>query len=86
MLNEKFLEKIICSIETADKKNVQAILQKIASERSFFQMVFNAIREGIIVIDAERKIQFANRAAKELIGIPENFDNINIQMFFRDME
>ena len=86
MLNEKFLEKIICSLETADKKNVQAILHKIASERSFFQMVFNAIREGIIVIDTERKIQFANRAAKELIGIPEDFSNINIQVFFRDMQ
>jgi len=86
MLNEKFLEKIICNFETADKKNIKAMLQKIASDRSFFQMVFNAIKEGIIVVGTDRKIQFANRAAKSLIGIPDDFDNINIQLFFRDMD
>jgi signal transduction histidine kinase len=86
MLNEKFFEKIIGNLDTAEKINIQAILHKIANERSFFQMVFNAIKEGIVVIGGDRKIQYVNRAAKVLIGIPDDYEQINIQLFFRDLD
>ena len=86
MLNEKFFEKILGNLETVEKNNIQSILHKIANERSFFQMVFNAIKEGIVVIGTERRIQYVNRAAKSMIGIPDDYDQINIQLFFRDLD
>lgn len=86
MLNDSFFEKIIGNLETADKTNIQALLQRMAKERSFFQMVFNAIKEGIIVIGADLKVQYANPAAKTMIGLPENYEEQNITRFFRDLE
>ena len=58
MLNDSFFEKIIGNLETADKSNIQAVLQRAAKERSFYQTVFNTINEGIAVIDTELKIQY----------------------------
>ena len=86
MLNEKFFEKILGDFENVENSNIKNILYKIVNERSFFQMVFNAIKEGIVVIGSDRRIQYVNRAAKSLIGIPDDYDQINIQLFFRDLD
>ena len=86
MLNDSFFEKIIGNLETADKSNIQAVLQRAARERSFFQTVFNAVNEGIIVIDAKLKIQYVNHSAKTLIGIPEKYEDQPITRYFRDLE
>ena len=86
MLNDSFFEKIIGNLDTADKTNIQALLQRMAKERSFFQMVFNAIKEGIVVIGSDLKIQYANPSAKTMIGLPDNYEEQNINRFFRDLD
>lgn len=86
MLNDSFFEKIIGNLETADKSNIQAVLQRAARERSFFQTVFNAVNEGIIVIDTDLKIQYVNHSAKTILGIPEKYEDQPINRFFRDLE
>lgn len=37
------------------------------------QLIFNNIRDGLIVIDEYENIQFVNKAAKKIIGISETF-------------
>lgn len=86
MLNDSFFEKIIGNLETADKNNIQAVLQRMARERSFFQMVFNTITEGILVIGSDFKIQYANPSAQMMIGLPEGYINQLITPYFRDFE
>lgn len=86
MLNDSFFEKIIGNLETADKSNIQAVLQRAAKERSFFQTVFNTINEGIVVVDSELKIQYVNRSAKTMLGIPEKHEDQLITRFFRDLD
>lgn len=86
MLNDTSFKKIIENLETADKNNIQSVLQRIVKERSFFQTIFNTINEGIVVIDADLKIQYVNSAAKTMIGIPDNYEDQLISRFFRDLE
>jgi len=86
MLNNSFFEKIIDNLETADKNNIQAFVQRIMKERSFFQTVFNTINEGILVVGSDLNIQYVNRAAKTILGIPENYEDQSIIRFFRDLE
>ncbi|MBN1864528.1 MAG: PAS domain-containing protein [Victivallales bacterium] len=86
MFSESFFEKIIGNIETADKTNLQVLMQRMARERSFFQLVFNAVKEGIIVIGADRRIQYANHAAQGLVGLPESYDGSDIRRYFRGLD
>lgn len=86
MLNDSFFEKIIGNLETADKNNIQAVLQRMAKERSFFQMVFNTINEGVLVIGSDFKMQYANPSAQAMIGLPDNYINQPVKPYFRDLE
>ena len=81
-----FFDKIIENLEIADKNNVQSVLQRISRERAFFEMVFNAIKEGIVVVGADLKIQYVNPSAKAMIGIPDHYTEQSITRFFRDLE
>ena len=86
MFSESFFEKIIGNIETADKTNLQVLMQRMARERSFFQLVFNAVREGIIVIGAECRIRYANHAARAMVGLPESYETSDIRRYFRGLD
>jgi two-component system, sporulation sensor kinase E len=44
-------------------------VQRLARERGLFENVFNILQEGVLVIDADGVIDYANAAAHRLIGL-----------------
>ncbi|HAF15272.1 MAG TPA: PAS domain-containing sensor histidine kinase, partial [Blastocatellia bacterium] len=63
-----FLEKLIGRLGRIAPEEVQNYLIRLAEEKGFFETVFNAIQEGIIVTDSNGRITYVNEAACELFG------------------
>tara|TARA_X000000368_G_C23023638_1_gene709177 strand:+ start:76 stop:1257 length:1182 start_codon:yes stop_codon:yes gene_type:complete len=66
------LDKILGRIEDLDSINLSILVQRLARERNLQETVFNTIQDGIIVIDAEGIIQYANEAARPIIGLKDS--------------
>ena len=64
-----FLEKLIGRLGRIAPEEVQNYLIRLAEEKGFFETVFNAIQEGIIVTDSNGRITYVNEAACELFGL-----------------
>lgn len=66
------LEKILGRIEDLDSVNLGILVQRLARERKMQETVFNTIQDGVIVIDSDGVVQYANDAALGLIGLKQN--------------
>ena len=66
------LDKILGRIDDLDSVNLGILVQRLAGERAMQETVFNTIQDGILVIDSEGVVQYANEAALDLIGLKTN--------------
>ena len=73
-----FLDRFIERLDTIDSNSLQAYIVHLFRERGFFQSVFNAINEGILVIDKHLAIKYFNNAARNLLGLPEDCRKLRI--------
>ena len=64
-----FLEKLIQRLGRIGPEDVQNYLIRLAEEKGFFETVFNAIQEGIIVTDSNGRVTYLNDAACQLFGL-----------------
>ena len=48
-----FLDKVLGRIDRLDKEGLQTVVQRLARERSFLEMLFNTIEDGVLVVDTE---------------------------------
>ncbi|MEM1223376.1 MAG: ATP-binding protein [Verrucomicrobiota bacterium] len=65
------LDKILGRIEDLDSVNLSILAQRLAKERAVQETVFNTIQDGILVIDSDGLVQYANSASKSMIGLKE---------------
>jgi two-component system, sporulation sensor kinase E len=64
-----FLDKLIDRLDRVDPRSLQSVVLKLAREKGFLETLFNTIQEGIIVTDAEGRINYLNAAAGHMLGI-----------------
>lgn len=71
MLSKKAssLDRVLGRLDNLDAVNLTNLVQRLARERGLLEAVFNAIREGILIIDQEGVIQYANESAAEMVGL-----------------
>ncbi|MEM7790458.1 MAG: ATP-binding protein [Verrucomicrobiota bacterium] len=65
------LDKILGRIEDLDSVNLSILAQRLAKERAVQETVFNTIQDGILVIDSDGLVQYANSASRSMIGLKE---------------
>ncbi len=63
------LDRVLGRLDTLDAVNLAQLVQRLARERSLFEEIFNILQEGILVIDVDGAIEYANAAAHRLIGL-----------------
>ncbi|MBE6403868.1 MAG: PAS domain S-box protein [Lentisphaerae bacterium] len=80
MAQEKtsFLDRFIERLDAIDSNSLQAYIVHLFRERGFFESVFNAVHEGILVIDKHLSIKYFNHAAKVLLGLPDDYRKLKI--------
>lgn len=66
------LEKILGRVEDLDSVNLGILVQRLARERKMQETVFNTIQDGVLVIDSDGIVQYANDAGLRLIALKAN--------------
>src|SRR4051794_10958933 len=64
-----FLDKVLGRIGRLDTEGLQSVVQRLASERSFLETLFNTIEDGVLVVDEDGSILYFNQAVTQLIGL-----------------
>lgn len=64
-----FLDKVLGRISRLDAEGLQSVVQRLASERSFLETLFNTIEDGVLVVDESGRILYFNQAVTQLIGL-----------------
>ncbi len=62
------LDKLIARLDLLDPESVQSYFLRLAKEKGLLETIFQSIQEGVVVVDHQGHISYANRAAGKLIG------------------
>ena len=63
------LDRVLGRLDTLDSVNLANLVQRLARERGVFEEIFNTLQEGILVINDDGAIEYANASAQRLIGL-----------------
>lgn len=63
------IERILVRLDDLDSTNLAILVQRLARERGLLETVFDAVEEGILVIDETGTVDYANRAGTAIIGL-----------------
>jgi two-component system, sporulation sensor kinase E len=86
-MKSAFWNKLIDRLDKLDSGSVQAQFLRLASERGLMETLFQALREGIVLLDEEGRIVYANRGACRLLGLDEtNSIGQPIRRFAREID
>ena len=75
------LDRILGNLEDLDSANLPQVVQRLMRERRLLETVFNTIRDGILVIDENGIVQYANTQGSKLIGMRE--DQVGKQVLWK---
>ena len=64
-----FLDKVLGRIGRLDTEGLQTVVQRLARERTFLETLFNAIEDGVLVVDETGRILYFNQAVPRLLGV-----------------
>jgi len=85
--NSRFLEKLVANLDRMDTDSVQAQFLRLAQEKGVMETIFHALQEGILLLDHEGRIQYANRATQQLLGInPDDAEGQPIQKYLQEID
>ena len=68
-MNSGFLDKLLERIGRVRPEEVRDYVSRLADEKGFFETIFHALHEGVIVTDPAGNITYLNRAACEFFGL-----------------
>lgn len=69
-----FLGKVLGRLSRLDAEGLQTVVQRLASERSFLETLFNTIEDGVLVVDETGRILYLNQAVSRLLGLQSNVE------------
>ena len=64
-----FLDKLLARIDRIDPAEARQLLDRLVREKGFLEQVFEALHEGVIVLDDDGEITFINGAACRFFGL-----------------
>jgi PAS domain S-box-containing protein len=68
-LKPGFLDKLLARLDRIDPAEARQLLDRLVREKGFLEQVFEALHEGVIVLDEDGEITFINGAACRFFGI-----------------
>src|ERR1043165_3802406 len=81
-----FLDKLLGRLPRLDKEGLQTVVERLASERTFLETLFNTIEDGILVLDPQGRIAYFNDAAIRLLGLPDSAEGQNVSRFVPELD
>lgn len=82
-----FFEKILPKLNRLDDASLQAVIKRLAAERSFLETLFHTIEDGVIVVSDKERILFFNEASMRILGFDrEQAETHTIRRFLPDID
>lgn len=82
-----FLEKLVARLDRVVPGDVQQIVTRLIREKGFLEKVFEALHEGVIILDPNGVIGFLNHAACQFFGLdPEKATGEEISTQIRGLD
>jgi PAS domain-containing protein len=63
-----FVDRVLGRIGRLDAEGLQTVVQRLARERHFLETLFNAIEDGVLVVDEHGRIIYFNQAVTRLLN------------------
>jgi len=64
-----FLDKLIARLDQVEPGEVQRLVMRLVREKGFLESVFEALQEGVLILDPDGQITYVNQAASRIFGI-----------------
>ena len=64
-----FLDKLIERLDQVEPEEVQRLVMRLVCEKGFLESVFEALQEGVLILDPDGQITFVNRSASQIFGV-----------------
>jgi PAS domain S-box-containing protein len=85
-MKQGFFDKLVDRLDHLDKGSLQTYFLRLAREKGLMETIFQALEEGIIVLDPEAQISYANRAAEQFLGFKlADAAGTKIERFLKDI-
>ena len=82
-----FLDKVLGRIGRLDAEGLQTVVQRLARERNFLETLFNAIEDGVLVLDEQGRVIYFNQAVTQLLNWrPEEVEGRPISQFLPEVD
>lgn len=86
-MKQGFFDRLINRLDHLDKGSLQSHFLRLAQEKGLMETIFQALEEGIIVLDASAKISYANRSAAQFLGFKlEEVSGVAISRYLKDIQ
>ncbi len=67
-MKQGFFDKLVDRLDRLDKGSLQTYFLRLAREKGLMETIFQLLEDGIIVLDQEAQISYANRIAEQFLG------------------
>jgi two-component system, sporulation sensor kinase E len=85
-MKQGFFDKLVDRLDHLDKGSLQTYFLRLAREKGLMETIFQALEEGIIVLDPKAQISYANRAAEQFLGFKlEDAEGVRIERYLKDI-
>jgi len=82
-----FFDRLVARIDKFNPESLQAQMVRLVRERGFLETIFQTIQEGLVVIDNDGRLLYANHAAEQLAGFDfERTKGRSIMRVLRDWD
>jgi len=86
-MKSAFFDKLLSHLDKLDPDSLQTQFLRLAKERGLMETILQAIQEGIILLDGDGALTYANRAAESLLGFDfKQAEGEPLQKYIRGME
>lgn len=86
-MKDGFLDKLIDRLDRLDTGSLQMQFLRLAKEKGLIETIFHSMQEGLVLLDSRGRIDFANRAAEQLLGFSmPAAEGTRIGRYLRDVE
>ena len=67
-MKNRFFDRLVKKIDHLDQGSLQSHFLSLAQEKGLMETIFQALEEGIIVLDSKTRINYSNRSAEQFLG------------------
>ena len=86
-MKQRFFDRLVKKLDHLDQGSLQTHFLRLAQEKGLMETIFQALEEGIIVLDSSAKISFANRTAEKFLGFKlEKAIGLSISKYLKEIQ